>query len=457
MSDLSNNNKKLSPTICMLPVSSIALHATGKMIRCHMSEEEMGDVANGSIIKQWDNNEFQKLRAAQRQGHWTVGCKNCKEKESRNVTSKRVHWQDLEIVEDRWEEIDWDNNLTGNKLVHLDIAFNNLCNFKCRMCSSAYSNAWIGDENKLSERGFVPGGAGSPYVRTSSLYGRAKHSLTTEQLQELVDNGKDLRRVEILGGEPFLVPQFMEFLGMLRAAGLANQIELMITTNGSVITEEHLEALEDFKYVNINLSLDATGKYFSYIRSAGVIDWDGIVKKAEMIKHWCDKPRQGVYKLNLNGTFMSINALNVKDFIEWIIKFYGWEENRPTNTSKNRHSLEYRILIGPKTMHVQWLSNDVLQRSLDQVNELLNKYHFFKKTDGVMPITETRYLTDIKKLLEGLIEKPVEQIGLALQGPREFVKYTTELDEIRGQSLYEVDPIIYNSYKEYFDEYDKTR
>lgn len=442
----------------MLPVSSIAIHATGKMVRCHMSETAMGDVNNGSIIKQWDNDAFQNLRKAQRKGVWTDGCQNCQNKEQRKVTSKRIHWQDLEIINDLWDDIDWDNNLKNNKLVHLDIAFNNLCNFKCRMCSSAYSNAWIGDEKKLQERGLAPGGAGSPYLRTSSMFNRTKHTLNSEQLQELVDNGKNLRRVEILGGEPFLVPQFLEFLGMLRAANLDKQIELMITTNGSVVTEKHLEALEGFKYVNINLSLDGTRGYFSYIRSAGAIDWDGIVEKATLIKNWCDKPRTGTYKLNINGTFQAINALNIGEFIEWIVKFYGWDKKPPKQSSKNRHSLEHRILIGPKTMHVQWLSTMTLQKSLAQVNNLIEKYPFFKGDEnGKGAITDARYLKDIKKLLEGLILQPIKVEGLAKQGPREFARYTYELDEIRGQSLKELDPEIYSNYDIYFKEYEREQ
>lgn len=457
MSEQGDKNKQLSPTICMLPVSSIAIHATGKMVRCHMSETEMGDVKNGSILKQWDNQAFQDLRKGQRAGEWVPGCQNCKTKESRGVTSKRIHWQNLDVIDDRWGDIDWDNNLTGNKLVHLDIAFNNLCNFKCRMCSSAYSNAWIGDEEKLKKRGIGAGGAGSPYVRTSSLFDRTKHTLSTEQLQELVDNGKDLRRVEILGGEPFLVPQFMEFLAMLREAGLDKQIELMITTNGSVITEKHLEALEGFKYVNINLSLDASGDLFSYIRSAGIIDWDSIIKKAELIKNWCDKPRPGVYKMNINGTFMSINALNIRDFIEWIFKFYGWDKQRPENTSKNRHSFEHRILVGPRTMHVQWLNEETLKKCLAQIDYLFDTYDFLSKTDGVSPITEHRYLKDIRNLVEGLIANPVKPVGEAKVGPQEFVKYTVELDEIRGVTLEQVAPEIYDSFKPFFDEYNASK
>lgn len=452
MSELGDNNKKLSPAICMLPVSSIAIHATGKMIRCHMSETEMGDVKHGSIMKQWDNQAFQDLRKKQREGEWTRGCLNCQGKEERGVTSKRVHWQSLGIVEDRWEDIDWDNNLTGNKLIHLDIAFNNLCNFKCKMCSSAYSNAWIGDEEKLKLKGIAPGSAGSDYERPSNTFNRTKHSLSTEQLQELVDNGKDLRRVEILGGEPFLVPQFMEFLGMLRAAGLDKQIELMITTNGSVVTEKHLEALEGFKYVNINLSLDASGELFSYIRSAGIIDWEGITKKAELIRDWCNKPREGRYKLNLNGTFMSLNALNIKEFIEWIVKFYGWDTNVPSVSSKFRHSFEHRILFGPKSLHVQWLSKETLLKSLAQVNELIETYEFFNKT----PINETRYLIDIKKLLEGLIKNKPDKLKTEY-GPAEFARYITELDAIRHENIEEVAPEVFADFKEEFQNYKQSK
>lgn len=453
MSEQGNKNKQLSPTVCLLPVSSIAIHATGKMIRCHMSETEMGDVNSGSIIKQWDNNAFQDLRKKQRDGEWTRGCSNCEGKEARGVTSKRVHWQSLGIVEDRWEDIDWDNNLTGNKLVHLDIAFNNLCNFKCKMCSSAYSNAWIGDEEKLKVKGIAPGSAGSAFTRPSNSFNRTKHSLSTEQLQELVDNGQDLRRIEILGGEPFLVPQFMEFLGMLKAAGLDKQIELMITTNGSVVTEKHLDALEGFKYVNINLSLDASGDLFSYIRSAGIIDWEGITEKAELIRDWCDKPRGGEYKLNLNGTFMSLNALNIKEFIEWIIKFYGWDSNPPSVSSKFRHSFEHRILFGPKSLHVQWLSKKTLGMCLDQINDLLNTYDFFTKT----PINETRYITDIKKLVEGLIRSDNVDRDYSKFGPAEFARYITELDGIRNESLKKVAPEIFADFEEEIEKYNISR
>jgi MoaA/NifB/PqqE/SkfB family radical SAM enzyme len=440
------SKKELSPTICLLPVSSINVHATGKLVRCQMSEIPMGDVAEGSILEQWNNQDFQQLRQDQVNGVWQRGCISCKTKEDNGGVSKRLHWQSLDVFEDVWEKVDW-FKYKDNKIYHMDIAFNNLCNFKCRMCNSAYSNAWLGDEAKLKEKGVDGPGAG----RTSATFNREKWSMSSAQLQEVVDAAPDLRRVEILGGEPFLVPEFMEFLGMLRTAGIDKNIELMITTNGSVVTQEHLDALEGFKYVNINLSLDATGDLFSYMRSAGYISWEDIVAKATMIKNWCDQPRPGNYKLNLNGTYQIFNALNIKEFMEFIIKFYGWDTATPSNASKNRHSFEHRILVGPPVYKASNLPKDILQRSLAQIEELFVEYPFLNT------ITERRYLNDIKTYLVKHIDTELnkEDSDILARHTKQFVEYTVELDNIRDSYLKDVAPEVYDSYKKLFERYAK--
>lgn len=426
-------SKDLSPTICLLPVSSIAIHATGKIVRCHMSEKEMGDIAKGSILEQWDNQAFKDLRNAQKNGVWTEGCKNCKVKEEKGIVSKRKHWQTLQIFEDVWEKVDW-NDPVDNDVYHLDIAFNNLCNFKCLMCNSAYSNAWINDEKKLIESGFFDSGVNGE-VRTSSTWNRQKWTLKSQQLEEILDRAQHLRRVEILGGEPFLVPEFLEFLEMLKSRNLTEQIEIMITTNGSVVTEEKLSLLENFKYVNINLSLDSTGKYFPYMRSAGIIDWADIVSKATMIKDWCEKTRKGVYKLNINGTFQLINILDLKDFIEFIIFLYQWHRVEPSSASKNRHSFEHRILFGPSYLRAEHATDRLIDESLSQLEYLRERYSFLKS------ITEKRYLDDIFKLLVQAKEIPIEQ---RKNKQRVFKDFITRIDTIRKTNFYDVAPVVYN-------------
>lgn len=426
------SNKNLSPTICLLPVSSVSIHATGKIVRCQMSETQMGDIAEGSIIKQWDNEDFQILRQNQLEGKWTTGCENCRVKEQKGVVSKRQHWMSLNLFDDVWDKISWDSNINHN-IFHLDIAFNNLCNFKCRMCSSAYSNAWIADEKKLKSLGFLGGSSGTG-IRTSSTWNREKWTVKSEQLLELLDRAPDLRRVEILGGEPFLVPEFIEFIKILRHRGLNKKVELMITTNGSVVTEEKLSNLEDFSYVNINLSLDGTGDYFSYIRSAGACTWKEIVQKAELIKNWCEKSRSGKYKLNINGTFQLINILNIKDFIEFIIQFYGWDKTAPTNSSKFRNSFEHRILVGPNVLKADWATLPLIEECLEQIDFLFSNYKFLSE------ITERRYLNDIRHMLINLKNNPLKDVE---ENRKNFVSLTRALDNIRSENLSVVSPKVY--------------
>jgi organic radical activating enzyme len=397
-----------------------------------MSETPMGDISDGSILQQWDNEKFQELRRYQKEGKWLKGCDNCRIKEDKGIVSKRLHWMSLDLFEDVWDKIDWDS-YKNNNIYHLDIAFNNLCNFKCKMCSSAYSNAWIGDEKKLKELGFNGGSSGTD-IRTSSTWSREKWSIKSSQLSELLDRAPDLRRVEILGGEPFLVPEFKDFLTMLRSKGLHKKVEIMITTNGSVITDEKLNWLEDFKYVNLNLSLDGTGNYFPYIRSAGVISWEEIIQKADLIKQWCSKYRPNRYKININGTFQLINILNIKDFIEFIIKFYAWDKHEPEKPSKFRNSFEHRILVGPKMFKVDWATTSLIDECLSQIDYLFSTYPFLTK------ITEKRYLYDIQHLLLTLKENEPSEAPMYR---KKFIEFVNALDIIRSEDIRSVAPEVY--------------
>jgi len=170
------------------------------------------------------------------------------------------------------------------------------------------------------------------------------------------------------------------------------------------------------------------------MRSAGIIDWDGIVAKAQLIKDWCDRDRAGKYKLNMNGTFQLINILNVKDFIEFIIKFYGWDTLEPSTASKERHSFEHRILVGPKMFKADWATIRLVEESIQQIEYLQQTYPFFTR------ITERRYLNDIKTLLLKIKNEPQQD---AEKYRKNFVEFTNAIDKIRSESIAVVAPGVY--------------
>ena len=418
----------------MLPFSSINIHATGKIVRCQMSEDDMGDVVNGSILQQWNNSAFQELRQDQINGNWSLGCTNCLRKESSGIKSKRQHWQSLVISNEFWDTKDFKSSMVNNDIIHMDIAFNNLCNFKCRMCSSAYSNAWIPDEKKLKDAGIAGGSSGTDLPKLATTYNREKNQVTAAQLTELLDNAPNLRRVEILGGEPFLVPEFMIFLDEMRRRGIHKNVELMVTTNGSVITEEKLDKLLGFKYVNINFSLDATGELFSYMRSAGLFTFEQIDAQLDLVLEWTKKANAtgyGVYKVNINGAYQIYNMRNLKDFIEYIIMKFEWTDKTPIENSKNRHSFEHRIVLND-TLAAKSAPVNLKLESNEQIEYLISKYPF------LLEIAEKSYILDIKKIC---VTDTVEN-EIIHNNRIKFVKFTRELDKIRGVSIDEVAPDI---------------
>jgi molybdenum cofactor biosynthesis enzyme MoaA len=427
----------------MLPFASINIHATGKIVRCQMSEDAMGDVVNGSIVQQWNNDAFQALRQDQIDGNWNIGCTNCLRKESDGIKSKRLHWQTLGVVKDTWDSKDFKSSIVNNDIIHMDIAFNNICNFKCRMCSSAYSNAWIADEKKLKAAGLAGGSSGTNLPKLATTYNREKNQVTAKQLTELLDAAPNLQRVEILGGEPFLVPEFMAFLDDMRSRGIHKNVELMVTTNGSVITEEKLDKLLGFKYVNINFSLDATDELFSYMRSAGAFTFEQIDKQLDIVLAWANNASatgQGVYKVNINGAYQIYNMLNLNDFIEYIVMKFKWNETTPVENSKNRHSFEHRIVLN-KRLAAKSAPSGLKLESNAQLDYLVSKYPF------LLEIAEKSYISDIKKICQDTIEQDTMYYD-----NMKFVRFTRELDKIRNVSIDDVAPDIIRHFLHISDE-----
>ena len=140
-----------SETWCPVPFTAISLHPTGTLTRCMMSEEIMSNEEN----MDWDSPDFQALRKSMLEGKWDQpGCDNCKKKEDMGVKSQRQNW----LVANHRKKFNFtadeafsNPQITGNTLRHMFLNFNNVCNFKCRMCSPRYSNSLIPEWKAVSK------------------------------------------------------------------------------------------------------------------------------------------------------------------------------------------------------------------------------------------------------------------------------------------------------------------
>jgi sulfatase maturation enzyme AslB (radical SAM superfamily) len=103
-----------------------------------------------------------------------------------------------------------------------------------------------------------------------------------------------LQHVKILGGEPFITPNFEKFIDYLIERADPTQICIEIATNGTKIPKKSVvKKLNKFRLLNINISLDSYSKANDYQRVGSSYlttfnntkIYETLFKRAEFIFH----------------------------------------------------------------------------------------------------------------------------------------------------------------------------
>ena len=174
--------------------------------------------------------------------------------------SQRLKWLDREekyLGETGIYEAN--TNIVKNDIHHLYMRFNNICNFKCRMCGPHFSNAWIPDHNKLAEATKTT----RPWLENSMSKQRIDIDNFFDQFGDMISN---LKQIWITGGEPFIDNSIYDFFEQLKKYTNLKNIKVLINTNATKVDTQKLIPLMDVKQLALNISVDATGKLFPYMR-----------------------------------------------------------------------------------------------------------------------------------------------------------------------------------------------
>jgi sulfatase maturation enzyme AslB (radical SAM superfamily) len=148
--------------------------------------------------------------------------------------------------------------------IHLNIKVSNICNLRCRTCQSKDSYLYHIEGAYYEQKNNI---TGTPY--TLEKY---KKHFTDQQLDELFEISSRLERIELYGGEPLLDLQVPKYLLRLVRAGMAKNISLKVSTNAThELTDTWRQIFAGFKSVVLNVSIDAIGNQFTYVRHPG--DW----------------------------------------------------------------------------------------------------------------------------------------------------------------------------------------
>lgn len=132
-----------------------------------------------------------------------------------------------------------------NDFYHLELQVDNTCNAACIICSPACSSLWgtlTPDPVHSYDKNYI-----------SDAY---KRIIETHDLSKL-------QSVSLLGGEPLLSKNNFKLLNKIP---YPENVQINITTNGSIFPRDKLELLSRFKRVHVKFSIDGIGNKFEYIR-----------------------------------------------------------------------------------------------------------------------------------------------------------------------------------------------
>ena len=262
---IDNKKLKLSKTFCMLPFMHIYGTAGGDLVPCCEAQETPLNDPDETALESWNNTNYKELRRALANDERPERCEVCWHNEDSGVISNRQQWED-----DNWETFSNDIEVNDDYSVNnsprwVELKVSNFCNLKCIMCSTHSSYKRVKDLDIISK--YTTDGYETRLLRPTTLF---------ESLDQWPDLWDNVHTLQFTGGEPIINQEHYDLLEGIPVEKRKN-IKLRYATNLSHIKFKKYDLVEiwnQFKHVNIKVSMDGIEDVYNYIRQDG--DWDNV-------------------------------------------------------------------------------------------------------------------------------------------------------------------------------------
>ena len=266
-------------TFCMAPWTHTYLSPQTERRMCCASREpaqsfkQYIDTGNDAqeykpltLKEHWNSDHMRSVRLRMMAGEELSECEVCDHK-LLNTDVYRSYWNQLfkDRVDEAYESTD-EIGATTMQTISFDYRFNNLCNFKCRMCGDMLSSSWEAEtrKNKTWTKESQPWMA-------SPLREQIINFQDTQVVQEFVDavETKTIKEIYWCGGEPLMWDMHWKAMQRIIELGFAKEVYVRYNTNLSRTSLKGIklfDLLPEFQDWQICSSLDGTGEVGEYIR-----------------------------------------------------------------------------------------------------------------------------------------------------------------------------------------------
>ena len=353
---------KLPPNFCFSPWTNLDINPDGAMRPC--CKYDFYDNPNNlytTTIEEYKNSEFLvNLKKDFLNGVRNEGCARCWKEEKQNIKSKRL----LDI--DRWGDIYNDLAYDEHKFLTLSIAMGNVCNLKCRICSSVASSKWIKEEKHYT----------GVKNKVHDFY---KEDRFIDQIKNLIH---DAINIDWPGGEPLVTgnDKHLEILDYIIENGKSSQVALHYITNTTIYPDEKFfTRWKKFKKVEIQFSIDGMDKHFEYNRHPA--KWN---ESYSNIKKY-----QQLEKENENIVLSIAQVLSVFT-VYYLPEFYQWciDEGLPKPwISRLNKPAHYQMGIFP-TESKQKVKEKLLSSDIKEVRKWADEVYMHDSSENLSTFWE---------------------------------------------------------------------
>lgn len=265
-------------TLCVNPFRNFSWTATGHVTPCN----NMTDFPKlESVTQMKQTQEYQALLTNNSTGVNSSFCQRCWDKESVGLVSKRQSDNTLDQI---YSKID-------PNYIKIDAAVGDVCNAACRICSPDSSTMW------------------QKIVPTWQ-----RHNIESTVWSDAMDQAEHVLQLDFGGGEPWAnaILEQTALLEKIISLGRQHLVKIRYNTNGSLWPTRLISLLEQFRQVEITLSLDDIESRFEYNRWP--LKWSVVqnnIQKFVELQLTCN------IKITINFTVSVFTWQRAEAFTEW--------------------------------------------------------------------------------------------------------------------------------------------
>lgn len=354
---------------CILPFTTVYAENNRVRLCCESTERvEKYITTDNTIADIWNSDFYKQTRAEMLDGKLPDYCRICQLNEQVGEESKR-QWENSQFTK-LIEDIDNFQTVDSPLPINFDIRPSNKCNLECVMCNGIVSTAI---DKRVRE-----------YTQDSDFVIRTGQQWTEQYyyIDYIKENSSDIRQMKFAGGEPFLMPEVIDIIDYLVDSGDAPNIRISFITNGTVVRQNWLDKLRQFKDVKLNVSVDGVGEIGEYVRYP--TKWSTVDANLQKLAQLSQDNKN--VRLSLSPVMHLLNAMHMDSVLEYAA----------VNNINIALGMVWQA-SNEEYLSVKLLSNELRQQAHDKMQVVLEKYpdiSFNMGSGFIRNLIQTEYQPD---------------------------------------------------------------